>query len=347
MSTSNQRSPGVLAIRDVHVQVGDVRILQQIDLGIRPGELCALVGPSGAGKSTLIKVLLGLRDPNRGTVALGGRPVGDSGPIGYVPQDDALHSTLTVRQALDFSAQLRLPHLDAKARTQRLEEVCLQVGLDQRLDLKIKKLSGGQRKRVSVALELLTKPPVLILDEPTSGLDPGLEARMMELFAGLAASGRSVLVATHAMQSLEKCHAMILLVGGHLAWYGRPRDALTWFRAERFEDIFHQLPKMKPEAWGRRYMRSPEREAFSRRAGPALPVSATAPVAAEGSARAPGAASPPAPSSPVPVSTAPTAPASPEADTDCAQPSDGESSEAEGIDAQLAALKARLGGSDS
>ena len=324
---------GILAIRDVHVRIGKTHILQGIDVTLRPGELCALIGPSGAGKSTLIKVLLGLRTPERGRVALGGRPVSESGPIGYVPQDDALHRTLTVRQALDFAARLRLPELRAEERSKRLEEVCVQVGLDERLDLRIKKLSGGQRKRVSVALELLTQPPVLILDEPTSGLDPGLEARMMGLFADLAATGRSVLVATHAMQSLERCHALILLVGGHLAWFGRPADALSWFRTDRYEGIFDQLPKMQPAAWARRYAGSQERVRFLDRAepgdaqpAPEAPSAAEPPPEPEPEPEALPAVSAPEPSQPAPPS-----PPVPEAD----------------LDAQLAALKARMQRGDS
>lgn len=245
-----------LIARGLSVRAGVTTILDGLSFTLRPGELVALIGPSGAGKSTLIKVLLGLRSPSRGEVQLGGAPVADgAAPVGYVPQHDALHTALSVRRALDFAAQLRLPALSADERAQRIEATLGQVDLLERADLKIARLSGGQKKRVSVALELLTLPPVLILDEPTSGLDPGLEARSMALFQELARGGRIVLVATHAMESLHRCDALMVLVKGQLAYLGAPADALTFFRAPSYAAIFDQLPKQSPAAWSRAWAR--------------------------------------------------------------------------------------------
>jgi ABC-type multidrug transport system ATPase subunit len=242
-----------LRLENIHVSAGRTRILQGIDMTLEPGQVCALIGPSGAGKSTLIKVLLGLCRADEGRVRLGGQEIGSLGPIGYVPQHDALHTTLTARRALDFCAQLRMPAFDEKARAARVEELAKQVGLFDRLDVRIKRLSGGQKKRVSVALELLTSPPVLILDEPTSGLDPGMEATLMGLFGDVAASGRIVLVSTHAMQSLGNVAQLVVLCGGFLVFAGAPSEALAYFRVEDFNDVFQQLPKMQPAAWGRRF----------------------------------------------------------------------------------------------
>ena len=284
-------APGDLCVRDVAVQAGGRAILQDIELRLVPGELCALIGPSGAGKSTLMKVLLGLRRPARGGVTLGDGAVGASGPVGYVPQDDALHRSLKVGQALDFAARLRLPALADAARQQALDRVVAQVGLGDRLDVKIGRLSGGQRKRVSVAMELLTEPPLLILDEPTSGLDPGLEARMMGLFDDLARAGRIVLVATHAMQSLDRCGALLVLVAGRVAWFGPPAHALAWFEVQTYAGIFDRLQRHAPPVWGRRFMASPERARFLARPGPGL-----APVLA----RAPGTVAAPAREGPTP-----------------------------------------------
>jgi ABC-type multidrug transport system ATPase subunit len=227
-----------------------------------------LIGPSGAGKSTLIKVLLGLRKPSKGETRLGEGSVTDAGPIGYVPQDDALHRSLTVSQTLGFAAELRLPGATAADRQGRIAQVCQQVGLADRLHVRVGRLSGGQRKRVSVALELLTRPPVLILDEPTSGLDPGLEARTMALFQQVARSGRIVMVATHAMQSLERCDALLVLVAGRVAYFSHPQDALAYFRTDRYAGIFDQLPKRKPSAWGTAWNGSAQRSAFAARPWP-------------------------------------------------------------------------------
>ena len=285
-----------LEAQDLGVQIGSTTILQEISMRLYPGELCALIGPSGAGKSTLIKVMLGLRRPSSGTVAIAGGPMSDAGPVGYVPQDDALHRGLTVRQALTFSARLRLHTVSEAAQQQRVQEVCGQVGLDQRLDVRIRSLSGGQRKRVSVAMELLNQPGLLILDEPTSGLDPGLEARMMGLFADVAQGGRIVMVATHAMQSLSRCDALAVLVRGRLAWFGTPADALAWFEVDRFSGIFDVLPRHAPPVWARRWLSSPERRAFHGRPVPVVapppPPPPAAPPSSEGAPAAPAAPAP-------------------------------------------------------
>jgi len=274
---SSASAPGDLRVRDVAVQAGGRSILRDIDLRLVPGELCALIGPSGAGKSTLMKVLLGLRRPATGAVTLGEGSVGASGPVGYVPQDDALHGSLRVGQALDFAARLRLPALPDAARQQALDRVVAQVGLGDRLDVKVARLSGGQRKRVSVAMELLTEPPLLILDEPTSGLDPGLEARMMGLFDDLAQAGRIVLVATHAMQSLDRCAALLVLVAGRVAWFGAPRDALAWFEVQTYAGIFDRLQRHAPPVWSRRFLASPGRARFLARPGPGRPAASAPP----------------------------------------------------------------------
>jgi ABC-type multidrug transport system ATPase subunit len=261
---------GILDVSDVCLRAGGVDILEAIDLRLHPGELCALIGPSGAGKSSLIKVLLGLRAPYRGTVRLGDSAISRSGPVGYVPQDDALHRSLTVRRALTFAARLRMPEAREATRQRRVEEVLRQVGLSDRARLRIRKLSGGQRKRVSLALELLTEPGLMILDEPTSGLDPGLEAKMMSLFLEISRSGRIVLVATHAMQSLRLCHALMVIVAGRVAFLGEPAEALSFFRVQEFRDIFDELPKIGAAAWHRRYAGSETRRRFAGRSTPRL-----------------------------------------------------------------------------
>lgn len=316
---------GPLEVSNVWVKAGSFTILHGVGFRLYPGEMCGIIGPSGAGKSTLIKVLLDVKRPDTGGATLSGLPVGKTGPVGYVPQDDALHRSLTVRAALDFAAQLRLVGWSEQARVDRVNEVCRQVGLDERLGLRIKKLSGGQRKRVSVALELLTQPTLLILDEPTSGLDPGLEARMMGLFAQVARSGRTVLVSTHAMQSLNKCDALMVLVQGHLAYFGAPKKAPDYFKAHDFVNIFERLPLRKPAAWKKVWQESSLRQEFAARPRPAF-----APIGA--AARPP--APPPAPSESAPGPAKSPPPAPPPKPSPPAAPS---------AEQQLAELKARMG----
>lgn len=264
----NAADAAALSVRGVGVRTSGQQILQNITLTLFPGELCAVVGPSGAGKSTFNKVLLGLKKPSEGTVALGQVPPERAGPIGYVPQDDALHRTLTVERELSYAAELRLPHLDDEERSAAIDRVVRAVGLTERRGLRIGKLSGGQRKRVSVALELLTAPSLLILDEPTSGLDPGLEATMMSLFQQVAHSGRVVLVTTHAMESLSRCEALLLLMRGRVVYFAAPGDALAHFGVDRFASIFSRLDEQPAAAWARAWAQSPLRRPFLQRAAP-------------------------------------------------------------------------------
>lgn len=176
MQVTTHLLTGPLCVENVGVTLGGNRILHGIDLTLHPGEMCALIGPSGVGKSTLIRALLGLREPEDGLVRVGSTPVAEVGPVGYVPQDDALHRGLTVRRELAYTAELRMPETSVDERDARIAEVLDQVGLADRTDVLIRRLSGGQRKRVAVALELLTGPPLVILD-------PGLEARTMTLLS--------------------------------------------------------------------------------------------------------------------------------------------------------------------
>lgn len=223
-------------------------ILNDVSLSIYPGELVAIVGGSGAGKTTLLHALNGFAPGTSGSVAYNGvslyenldlfRPV-----LGYVPQDDIVHGELTVERTLFYGAKLRLPK-DTRPEEirERIEEVLLAVGLEERRGTEVRRLSGGQRKRVSVALELLARPRALYLDEPTSGLDPALEGRMMSLFRDLAENGATVLVSTHVTQNLRICDKVAVMApGGHLVFFGSPTEALRHFGVQDFEGIYALL----------------------------------------------------------------------------------------------------------
>jgi len=246
------------------VFVGDHRaILDDVSFLLPPNCFLAIVGPSGAGKSTLMKALTGFQPADEGSVLYSGRDLYDNleelrPRIGYVPQDDVLHPQLTVRRALEFAAELRFPSdVSAEERGRAVEEVMAELGLSHRADLRIDKLSGGQRKRTSVALELMTKPSLLFLDEPTSGLDPGFEKSAMELLRGLADGGRTVIVVTHSLQSLDLCDRVIFLApGGSTAFFGTPEEALEYFGKGDYADVFRALEESE-EDWKGRYAASP------------------------------------------------------------------------------------------
>ena len=241
-----------------------INILNDISLAVYPREFVALVGVSGAGKSTLLDALSGFRPATAGVVLLNGDELYRNFDayrtiIGYVPQDDIIHRDLSVYKALDYAAQLRLPpDTGSRERRERIDEVLDELGLWERRDTPVKRLSGGQRKRVSIGVELLTRPTLFFLDEPTSGLDPGTEARMMRLMRQLADQGRTIVLITHATQNVMLCDKVIFLAaGGHLAYFGPPEDALDYFKVEEFTAIYDKLEmESSPEEWDRTYRSS-------------------------------------------------------------------------------------------
>ncbi len=224
----------------------------------------AVVGPSGAGKSTLLGALTGFSPATSGEVRYDNRDLYQNYAelrhrIGFVPQDDILHTPLTVRKALNYAARLRFPQdVSAAERKQRIDEVLTELGLAGHANQRIDSLSGGQRKRTSVALELLTKPSLLFLDEPTSGLDPGYEKSVMQTLRALADDGRSVVVVTHNTAQLNLCDRLLILApGGRLAYFGPPQQALGYFNCSDFADLFNLLEHDTTTDWTGRYVASP------------------------------------------------------------------------------------------
>ncbi|MBT2388842.1 FHA domain-containing protein [Streptomyces sp. ISL-1] len=276
-----------LDVQDLAVSVdrGRRTLLDHVSFPVGEKCLLAVVGPSGAGKSTLLNALTGLRPADHGTVLYDGRDLYHDYAelrqrIGLVPQDDILHSQLTVRRALGYAAELRFPQDTAKAERQdRVAEVMRELGLGQRADQPIHSLSGGQRKRVSVALELLTKPSLLFLDEPTSGLDPGMDRSVMHMLRGLADDGRTVIVVTHSVLSLDVCDRLLVLApGGRIAYYGPPDDALAFFGFEQWPEAFEAFENDRDRDWAGTYRESPFHRQYiaNSTAQPLLPQAAEA-----------------------------------------------------------------------
>ncbi|MDJ0795586.1 MAG: ATP-binding cassette domain-containing protein [Calothrix sp. MO_167.B12] len=263
-------------IRQVKDKEGkDKTILNNVSLVIEPGQLVALVGGSGAGKSTLMKSLLGIEPVSSGVVFLNGDNLRQNWPvyrtqIGYVPQDDIVHPDLRVQEVLAYACKLRLPpDTDVK---QVVKTTLQQIQLTHVKDNFIRNLSGGQRKRVSIGVELLADPKLFFLDEPTSGLDPGLDKEMMHLLRELANQGRTVVLVTHATANIEACDRIVFMGrGGKLCYFGEPKEALNFFEMpsndfKYFSDIYIKLDQGNSpqkvlenvEYWADKYDRSPQ-----------------------------------------------------------------------------------------
>lgn len=227
---------------------GDKQLLVDVTMSAAPGSLTAVIGPSGAGKSTLAKIIAGSAQPSAGVVEFEGRNLHAEfqslrSRIGLVPQDDVLHRLLTVRQALRYAAELRLPTDTTREDRERvIDGVLDELSLTSHAETRIDRLSGGQRKRASVALELLTSPTLLILDEPTSGLDPALDRQVMALLRQLADGGRVVLVVTHSVAYLDMCDQVLLLApGGKTAFCGHPGGVEAALGSSDWAEIYDRV----------------------------------------------------------------------------------------------------------
>src|SRR5215203_4313293 len=266
-TTPSDRQPGVGI--DVQALTRTVRakdrreltLLDAASFSVAPGELVAIVGGSGAGKTTLLEAMAGVTAPTSGCVCFDGADLYSNlrtfrSVLGYVPQDDIIHVDLPLEHTLRYAAWLRLPPsataIDVDA---AVTEAMAAVDLTSRADTRVASLSGGQRKRASIAVELLTSPHVFFLDEPTSGLDPASSGELLRLLRGLADAGSTVVFTTHSVQDLARCDRVVFLArDGYLAFVGTVPEALDYFAVERVEEIYERLAwASTPEQWAERF----------------------------------------------------------------------------------------------
>ena len=243
-----------LTVSNVTQAFGHKTVLHEVSFAIFPREFVGIMGPSGCGKSTLMDALNGLRPAKTGSVWIDELNLYQNfnavrRSIGYVPQRDILHNELTVQRTLHYAAMLRLPeHISRKEARNTIDDVIKIVGLTDQRDTSFKQLSGGQQKRLSLAIELLTKPSFLFLDEPTSPLDPETSENLMVLFRQLADEGRILVMVTHKFEKFEKMHQIVLLTkGGHLAYFGPPKEALKYFDCEEPSGLYRKVGSRSPE----------------------------------------------------------------------------------------------------
>jgi ABC-type multidrug transport system ATPase subunit len=241
------------------------RLLDDISLVIEPGEFVVIFGTSGSGKSTLLDALNGRRPATGGKVLYNGTDLYASfdafrATIGYVPQQDIVHRKISVRHALEYTAHLRLPPDTSEEEIRSyIDGVLNKVELAEKAELPIDTpapLSGGQLKRVSLAVELVANPNILFLDEVTSGLDAGTDKRMMRLFANLAADQKTVICVTHTLENIDVCHQVILLHKGKLVYFGPPKEAAGYFGVQRLSDVYELLESSLGNLWEENFRQS-------------------------------------------------------------------------------------------
>jgi ABC-type multidrug transport system ATPase subunit len=275
---------GGLEVNSVRFSIDGKELLDNISLTARPGTLTAIIGGSGAGKTTLSRLIAGYTRPSAGSVTFEGHDIHAEyatmrSRIGMVPQDDVVHRQLTVNQALGYAAELRLPPDTSKQeRAQVIAQVLEELDLTKHADTRVDNLSGGQRKRASVALELLTQPSLLLLDEPTSGLDPALDRQVMLMLRQLADAGRVVLVVTHSVSYLDVCDQILLIApGGKTAFNGPPSQVGPTLGTTNWADIFANVGADPDEA-NRRFMERDGRRLSEAAPAPDSPADLGEPV---------------------------------------------------------------------
>ncbi|MCL2227866.1 MAG: ATP-binding cassette domain-containing protein [Oscillospiraceae bacterium] len=241
-------------------RVADGKIIcNGVNLNIEPGEVVAIVGGSGAGKSTVMNCLSGYSQPTSGSVLVNGVELYENfdalkNVIGYVPQADIVYDNLTVFDMLQYAAQLRLPRdISENERLRSINDVIKSVELVPNKETLIKNLSGGQRKRASIAVELLSDPNLFFLDEPASGLDPGIERNLMLTLKKMAEEGKTVVFVTHSTLNLHLCNKIAFMgKGGNLCFYGSYMEALGFFQVSDIVDAYSLISE-EPERWKNKY----------------------------------------------------------------------------------------------
>jgi ABC-type multidrug transport system ATPase subunit len=234
--------------------------LHQSTFDIPKGSLVAVLGPSGCGKSTLLKALNGDSPVTSGKVWLNGLELNEDNidyiktHIGYVPQDDIIHGDLTVEGSLMYAAHLRLTESTLSEKKRKVEQVLNTLKIDKIRKNKVRKISVGQRKRVAIAMEILTDPPILFLDEPTSPLDPQTIEEFLNILKKLALGGTTVLMVTHKPEDLFYMdRAIFMEVGGHICFYGDAREYLSYFGVKNVIEVYAMLDEDQAEPWIKKY----------------------------------------------------------------------------------------------
>ena len=255
----------MLSLEEISLEIGAGteeegarKLLDDVSLRMRRGQLVGVVGPSGCGKSTLLKLIAGLLDPTDGAVRWDGRDLAQEGDLpphelGYVPQFSLAHDLLTVRECVGYASRLRVAGLDPDTRAERVDALLQTTGLAALADRPARVLSGGQRRRLSLAIEMVSSPSLLLCDEVTSGLDPGSAHEILTLLHELSRAGdgrrRIVVNVTHSLADLPLYDVILVLYQGVVAYHGSPEYLAHYFRADTPDEIFARLARRRAPEW--------------------------------------------------------------------------------------------------
>jgi ABC-type multidrug transport system ATPase subunit len=241
---------------DIETEDEPVRLLDDVTFRLREGgQLVAVLGPSGCGKSTLIKTIAGLREASSGKVIWKGRDLSERDfepdEVGYVPQFSIAHEKLEVWECIEDAIRLRSAGLLQEELDARVDNVLAEVGMLEIAEKRVEVLSGGQRRRLALGMELVSSPDVLLCDEVTSGLDPRAEDEITDLMRAVALKGRIVLNITHSLKHLFSHTSVIVLMKGRLVYHAAPKHLLFYFGVDHAEDLYPRLASRKPEEWAK------------------------------------------------------------------------------------------------
>lgn len=245
---------------DAEEQDEPVFLLNNINFCVPKGHFMAIVGPSGCGKTTLLKCIAGIKSHTDGSFFWEGRDLSEEGDfepyeIGYVPQFSIAFEELTVEENVESSARLRVA-ASAEELGDLIDGVLAETGLTEIADRPVKLLSGGQKRRLALAMELVSRPRVLLCDEVTSGLDPRSEREIVELLHELSLKdGRIVISVTHSLAQSELYDSIMVLVRGNLAYHGTPSVMSHYFSVENFEAVYPRLAQRRPDEWGASWLK--------------------------------------------------------------------------------------------
>lgn len=274
IESSGGESGGVLELHDISLKIGpdaSIALLDEVSLMFgHGGQLVAVLGPSGCGKSTLMKVIAGLTEPTTGHTIWKGRNLAEQGDfeaheVGYVPQFSIAHEKLQVWECIEDSVRLRCGGLSREAVEERVDAVLAEVGMEAIAEKRVDVLSGGQRRRLALGMELVSSPDLLLCDEVTSGLDPRAEDEITQLMKDVAKRGRIVLNITHSLRHLAIHDSVVVLCQGRLVYHGEPAHLLHYFGIEHQENLYPRLGERTSAEWGQSWIK--HKEAYYGRMG--------------------------------------------------------------------------------